>query len=436
MALSAIGVGGYFLLSRYYVLPWQKYLNISADVGGTTDPAPGRYKKRINENVTITAIPAPNYTVGTWIVDGANFGHTDTISVTMDTDHSVIVTFWFHGIPPPTEPVKIVSEGPATVIQNLGVWDTNHIARIWPFKDDWSWVGWSSITMKFQVQDSAQKGVPNIPVAVWTDPKDISRYAGTTLINGNFHGIGNPLTFTTDSDGVVTVPLAYAYGLSDAYDQLCKDAWIAATVFCPPDPIPITKNVYDKYDICNPCAALPCSIYSRGGDCQTMVAGCEKMGTFAINRVYASVVGTAYSTSDLAYCGFHIKWVDKPQADLTEWHINGDVEPIPKNQWVTVTLTLLNTGGSGIIGAGLCYDDGPTDTISIRPYGGQAKNLPKNSCQLYYNPDPIAKNASTVVTLEVYFPSAGTYKIKYAAGHSEVDSWMIDEEHNVDLTVA
>lgn len=308
---SLIFIGGIIILVTKVSAVVKKYLSISAGEGGTTDPPPGRYLKNVGENVTIRALPSEGYTVGVWVVDGVQVAEqVESITVTMDVAHDVIVTFWKGGVPPPTPPQSIMSLGSVTVKSNIGAWFTGtpavdqccHVAHC---DDFWKPNGLVKTPMKFKVVDAASRGVPNVDVALWTDsPPDPGRYRGTTLLDGEVHTSLNPLIKKTDADGVVSVDVSYAYGLNDKFQTICADAGVGFQWGCLALPCVRWDTAKD-----GGCLIATCYMCWTAGECETGLAGCEKMGGWQLNRVYANVVGTTLSTGEYAYCGFHVKWI-------------------------------------------------------------------------------------------------------------------------------
>jgi hypothetical protein len=303
-----VGVGAYLAYKTYAKL--KKYLYISVGEGGTTIPAPGTYMYNVGENVTITAFPDEGYTVGTWVVDGVEVARgVDSITVTMDADHTVIVTFWKGGVPPPTAPVGIKSLGSVTVVSNVAAWLTGtpgidqciHVSHV---GNNWEKDSVSAYPMKFLVFDAAGKGVPNVDVALWTDPPpDTTRYRGTTLLDGNIHISSNPLIKKTNENGEVSVNVSYIYGLNDRFAQLCEDAGVGYQWGCLALPCIKWTRARD-----GDCLIPSCYVCWVSGECETMLPGCN-MNDWARNRVYAKIVGTALETMEFVFCGFHVKWL-------------------------------------------------------------------------------------------------------------------------------
>ena len=68
-------------------------LVISASAGGTTNPAPGTYTYDNPTNVTVQAIPNPNYRFDHWMYDDVNVGSQTTITVYVGSGHSLQAMF-------------------------------------------------------------------------------------------------------------------------------------------------------------------------------------------------------------------------------------------------------------------------------------------------------------------------------------------------------
>ncbi|GAG53404.1 unnamed protein product, partial [marine sediment metagenome] len=69
----------------------QYTLTVAAGTGGTTDPSPGTHLQDSGTQVTITAIPSSGYEFSSWGEDAS--GTTNPITITMDSDKSVIANF-------------------------------------------------------------------------------------------------------------------------------------------------------------------------------------------------------------------------------------------------------------------------------------------------------------------------------------------------------
>jgi len=88
-------------------------LTISASSGGTTDPTPETYFYGNGESVAVTASAYSGYTFNYWLLDGVDCGSDLTITVTMDSDHTL--TAYFNA--PPNTPSP--PSGPTTVYRNV-----------------------------------------------------------------------------------------------------------------------------------------------------------------------------------------------------------------------------------------------------------------------------------------------------------------------------
>lgn len=80
-------------------------LTIGVQGNGTTNPAPGNYRRRINSRVTVRAIPGKNARLDHWELDGINLGANPRLTVLMNTDHTLYAIFT--GVAPPPEKVNV-----------------------------------------------------------------------------------------------------------------------------------------------------------------------------------------------------------------------------------------------------------------------------------------------------------------------------------------
>jgi hypothetical protein len=71
-------------------------LTITATDGGTTDPSPGAYTYVGGSTIQITAIPSINHKLDHWELDGVNTSADNSITVTMDTNHTLHGVFIEH----------------------------------------------------------------------------------------------------------------------------------------------------------------------------------------------------------------------------------------------------------------------------------------------------------------------------------------------------
>jgi hypothetical protein len=293
-----VGVGAY--LAYKTLVAMRRYLFISVGEGGTTIPAPGTYTYKMGENVTITAFPDEGYTVGTWVVDGVEVARqVGSITVTMDVNHNVIVTFWKGGVPPPSYPAGIRSLGAVNVIGEIEAWVEGYPCINQHIRVQQTSAGEAEIG--FEVLDPAEVGVPNVAVALWTDPMpDGSRYRGYLYLNGKIVTRDNPLVLNTDEKGRVYAKLSYAYGANDGFEAACRDTGLKYYYCGCIWPLSTGEGIARN---CHSLVNLPWWwdwVSGRSGGGYTPMFG---------NRVYANVVGTLIGTFEVAYCGFHVKWI-------------------------------------------------------------------------------------------------------------------------------
>jgi len=316
LGATAISIGaasvGYYLLNKPAQKPSesQKYLVISTSDNGTTNPPPGTYLKNLNEQVGIQALPSEGYEIGTWVVDGVELGNQPQINLTMDLNHTVIVTFWLIGQgPPPSYPVSIMplqsimafaNYGAVTIPSGFGA--LNPRVSVHVNSENWVWDQIAKYPMQFKVTDPAGKGVPNLQVDLWAGMlPDPTKYKGLILLNEVIHVSSQPLRLVTDSEGVVTVYVSYKCGLDDKLKALCYDAemamWLGVLI------VPtFRKLIYDGYQ--SPAGTYLVAVEGGGETGKT-----PQFGSLWPNEVYAQVVGASLVTVGRVMSGFRIKWV-------------------------------------------------------------------------------------------------------------------------------
>jgi len=305
ISVPIIAIGTYLIVSKVSALT-KKYLMISAGEGGTTDPPPGTHTYNVGETVTIKAIPNEGYTVGTWVVDGIKVAEqVEEYTITMDINHTVVVTFWEGGQPPATYPASIVPLGSISITSNIGVrgggWGA-HISYHY-CDENWNADKYVKVPIRFQVQDAAGRGVPNIDVALWANIPDGSKYAGIVLLDGEPHPQEHPLVKKTDADGVVSADVSYVYGLNDRFKAICADAGIGCWTYTPPFYVYQWKCPNACYDCCQfPSWAY---VYGQFGEGESG----KNLPPPYMNEIFAQVVGTTLVTKEFSRCGFHIKWI-------------------------------------------------------------------------------------------------------------------------------
>jgi hypothetical protein len=73
-------------------------LIISVSDGGTTNPAPGTYTYQTPTDVSVTAIPNPNYDLDHWIYDNKNISSQNTVTVHVGSSHTLKAIFEPHTV--------------------------------------------------------------------------------------------------------------------------------------------------------------------------------------------------------------------------------------------------------------------------------------------------------------------------------------------------
>jgi hypothetical protein len=187
------------------------------------------------------------------------------------------------------------------------------VIRVKYFNEDWSREGLCTATIRFQVVDAANKGVPGVDVWLYTDPMpDGSRYRGYLYLDGGLYTAERPLTKKTDDNGVVSAVLTYKYGLDDGFETLCRDTGmqfkIAACLYTQPLPWPEwgpytprdgAKVYLEGYEW------MPVYVKDRWGGGESPVT--------AVDRVHCQIAETAPTgatyTSELVYCKFRTRWL-------------------------------------------------------------------------------------------------------------------------------
>lgn len=84
-------------------------LNISASIGGTTNPASGSHVYDEGVTASVVATPSSGYVFDYWELDGVNMGANLSINVLMDADHSLYAVFREEVTPPPTHLLSITT---------------------------------------------------------------------------------------------------------------------------------------------------------------------------------------------------------------------------------------------------------------------------------------------------------------------------------------
>ena len=72
--------------------PEKRYLTIVA-INGQTNPTPNTYEVDLGSTITVTATPNSGYKFKEWLLDNVQAGTQPFITVTMDTNHTVVAMF-------------------------------------------------------------------------------------------------------------------------------------------------------------------------------------------------------------------------------------------------------------------------------------------------------------------------------------------------------
>jgi len=109
---------------RYEPIAPKTYrLTIRAEMGGTTNPAPGTYEYGEGSKVTVGAIPDTGYVFDYWTLDSSRI-NVNPVTVTMDRDHTLIAHFKEAAAPPapppewkpPILPLAIIAVGLVAIL--------------------------------------------------------------------------------------------------------------------------------------------------------------------------------------------------------------------------------------------------------------------------------------------------------------------------------
>lgn len=323
LAVGGIVVAGVAAYAGYkYLLPLLGggrggfLLQLLPGTGGKTNPAssPSGIMEPAGTVVTITAIPDSGYTIGQWILDGQDAGTSPSLTVTMNMDHTVIVTFWQGGQPPPSAPYAIQPLGGSATAWGfygcrlkLGTLGNIIDTQVHNCDQNWTWDNWAQYQAQFKVIDATGKGVPNVLVTLYPDmfPDNGNNVGliGYLALNLWPHTNSDPLQLTTDENGIVTFSMTYVYGiLDDHFLKLCKAAQLyvdTISVF-----IPLS---YTPFDGAGQNGEYQGILTKKGGEGITNDHP-STMGYFALNSVHAIISGTSIQVSTLPiYCGFHVK---------------------------------------------------------------------------------------------------------------------------------
>lgn len=184
-------------------------LTITATDGGTTDPPPGAYTYAGGSTIQITAIPSVNHKLDHWELDGVNTNADNSITVTMDTNHTLHGVFIEHhdvAITNVSLYKTVVGQGYSTsinaTVQNQGEYTETFNVTIYAIHQ----------TPEFIVPIQTQT-VTNIPPANETTLIFTWNTTGVTL--GNYTIVAVADTFPNETDTT---------------DNTLVDGWVIVTI--------------------------------------------------------------------------------------------------------------------------------------------------------------------------------------------------------------
>ena len=161
----------------------------------------------------------------------------------------------------------------------------------------------SKATIYFQVLDASGRGVPGVEVSMCGDqPSD--EFSTTLALDGRPRTSGDPLTKTTDSEGVVWANVSCLYGLDDGFERLNYVTGMRfrkiSCVLLAPWYVAVPRDglrVNECYGF--PPVCVPYFVADRWGGGEVPV----------IKRVYASVKGTSLMTFETVLCKYVTRWL-------------------------------------------------------------------------------------------------------------------------------
>jgi hypothetical protein len=161
-------------------------LTISATAGGTTNPTPGIWTYESGTIVPVTALPATNYALDHWELDGS-WDYSNPINVLMDSDHTLHAVFVFT----PPEGSRIFVDPPETVIPDAVPCETN-------------------FNINVSIDDIAEMKVCEFNLTYNTD---IISVIGLNFLSINGHYPTLSL-IANDAAGFIWMKLAYSTGIT------------------------------------------------------------------------------------------------------------------------------------------------------------------------------------------------------------------------------
>lgn len=205
--VTIVGIGAYLLLrGGGGGIGGKTVLQISSGANGHTDPPSGMYEFNASDYITITAVPDTGYHVDQWIVDGNSQGTNNTITLSMSSDHNVVVTFTT-GTPTERIPYSITVSpvgmvnvkqpytGQFYIQAGIAKWHVKPVADYAQYEGP---DGYNPAEITFTVLDVYGQPCANVPLLIATDAVDYNN--GEVVV---------PSKVTTGTDGTATVSLFY-----------------------------------------------------------------------------------------------------------------------------------------------------------------------------------------------------------------------------------
>jgi len=235
------------------------FLNFSHGLNGTTDPPAGQIPFPRNSYVTLKAFPDESYIVNGWTVGETSQPATDQLTLKMDKDHNVTVTFTTQD-PTPRIPYQLLFSPlpPLEIKQAYKAHFTKISDKLkfltYPIQsDDYlnALDGWLHKTIEFTVVDRNNAPCPNTSIRVYATMVDSYYGAIHFSIDDSRHTVDNPLLVFTGVDGKAQVGIFYANtDLDMLVNQRC---YLRREYFYPPVP-PWTEeyclHVNELWDVC------------------------------------------------------------------------------------------------------------------------------------------------------------------------------------------
>jgi len=178
-------------------------VSISAEAGGTTDPAPGDYWYPEGTQLTITAIPDQDYELDYWEINGAPDGNQESLSLTVDQPYTIVAHFKLSVAQVSFNAVGLGSDTTGAVLTVDGV--TYNYADL---PVTFTWVIGSSHDFAWSSPVSASAGKQY----VWESTSGLStEQSGTITVPSG----GGEITATYETQYQLTISVASGSGTTD-----------------------------------------------------------------------------------------------------------------------------------------------------------------------------------------------------------------------------